>query len=92
MVSLVKQLENNQMKYYVLRDEQGIMKAAVSAQDAAQIFSALDGHWRTSSDNKRIYQIDVDGSWDVGGRTRIYLWKGDMLVESTLDPQLRRAT
>jgi hypothetical protein len=73
------------MKYYILRDDKGVMKAAITAQSAKEIFAQVDGKWRaynTKTASGRAYEITVDAVWTVMNRMRIYLWQGDVLVEA----------
>lgn len=68
---------------YVIRNEQGVMIAKLSARDAGELIDSIKGHWRPyrgkDGTSANVYQIDADMVVTFAG-VRFYLWAGYVVI------------
>lgn len=71
-------------KKFNIRDENGIMKAKVSASTAFRLMNDIKGHFRevsyTSGKVRNAYVLEEDVSLTLG-EFKIFLWKNDKLEQ-----------
>ena len=76
------------MKQYTVRDEKGVMVAAIGEQVLSRMLLNVNGVWRPyktkQGDDTRCYEVTEDCTFGLGNGDsvfRLYLWKGTIIVE-----------